>query len=164
MEGLKFIIAPHDVSKSHIDELQHRLFPGAVLFSEIDRSLGTENKVLIIDSIGKLSRLYQYAQLSYIGGGFGVGIHNILEAATFGSPVLFGPNYSKFQEAVDLVQLGGAFAVKNADELIHKTDQLIHDMDYHEETAVICKNYVEQHRGATEMITDQLLKDLDPIK
>ena len=162
MDGIKFIIAPHDVGKSHIDELQHKLFPGALLFSEIDKHPGTDSKVLIIDSIGQLSRLYQYAHISYIGGGFGVGIHNILEAATFGSPVLFGPNYGKFQEAVDLVQLGGAFVIKNANALIRKTDELFHDQEFHEETADICRNYVEHHRGATEMITAQLRKDLDP--
>lgn len=112
LEGWKLIIAPHEVSKSHISELQN-LFE---FEAELESTLGESNRdlqVLIVDSIGKLASIYQYGDVSYIGGGFGAGIHNILEAAVFGCPVIFGPKYKKFTEAVEMVKANYAVSILN---------------------------------------------------
>lgn len=156
----KFIIAPHEIGQSHIQEIEI-LFPEAIKFSvwsaqfsETHTHLDSywdsnpKSQILIIDNIGMLSFLYQYAKVAYIGGGFGVGIHNTLEAAAFGLPVIFGPKYNKFQEAKDLIAIGAAKSISNSDELISafenfKTNDL---------ASAAAKNYVEQKKGATEMI------------
>ena len=104
-EDYCFIIAPHDISASHIAQIQVQ-FPKAVLYSQLTE--GSHSNVIIINTIGILSQLYQYARFVYIGGGFGVNIHNIQEPVTFGCPVVFGPKYTDFMEAVDLRSLGAA--------------------------------------------------------
>ena len=98
---IKLIIAPHVVGENHINEIQ-QLFPEAILYSELANN-DKKSNILIINCIGILSNLYQYCDIAYIGGGFGVGIHNTLEAATFGKPICFGTNYHKFQEAIDSI-------------------------------------------------------------
>ena len=100
--------------------------------------------------------LYQYSTITYIGGGFSDGIHNILEAATFSNPIIFGPNYQKFQEAKDLLKQGGAFNVTNNTELIIITKKLLEDKDYYTKTSQICADYVNQNKGATKIIIDSL--------
>ena len=110
----RWIIAPHELSEAHIQGLR-KSFPGSVLFTELDQLVPSGIRVVIVDTIGQLSYLYRYGTLAYIGGGFGKGIHNILEAATYGLPVIFGPNHQKFSEAMELVQLGGAFPVSSKD-------------------------------------------------
>eukprot|EP01136_Pigoraptor_vietnamica_P017440 Opistho-1_new@62599 len=107
-------------------------------------------QVLIIDNIGLLSSLYQYAKIAYIGGGFGAGIHNTLEAAAFGLPVIFGPKFSKFQEAKDLIAIGAAKSITSADELMDAFDAFKHN----ENAATAAKNYVTTKKGATKMIID----------
>ena len=99
-----------------------------------------------------LSQLYQYARFVYIGGGFGVNIHNIQEPVTFGCPVVFGPKYESFKEAVDLVQLQGAFSVKNATELEAVFTRLVTDNEFYEKASTTCRNYLESQVGATEII------------
>jgi 3-deoxy-D-manno-octulosonic-acid transferase len=111
---------------------------------------------MIIDGMGFLSSLYQYCDVAYIGGGFGKAIHNILEAVTFGKPVIFGPAHEKFKEAVDLIRLGGAFAVRNEQELIFIFDKLNSDQIFYDEASAICKAYVEENCGATGLIMDML--------
>ena len=111
--SLKLIIAPHEINKEHISQLIRSISRRSVVFrtSRPSRSLTvtTQNSnILIIDNIGMLSRLYKYAYITYVGGGFGKGIHNTLEAAVYGKPVLFGPAYQKFNEAIELVANGGA--------------------------------------------------------
>ena len=108
------IIAPHDISDAHIAQITAQ-FPESQLYTELNP--GQQSKVLVVNTIGILSQLYQYARFVYIGGGFGVNIHNIQEPVTFGCPVVFGPKYKSFREAVDLVALEGAFPVANAEEL-----------------------------------------------
>ena len=123
---LKLIIAPHEIHASHIHELTNR-FPSAILFSQLinEKSPATAH-CLIIDNIGMLSSLYHYAHISYIGGGFNEsGIHNILEAAVYNKPVIFGPNYSKFNEATDLLKSGGAHSVKDKKELEKVLENLL---------------------------------------
>ena len=147
----KIIIAPHEIHASHIDELV-KLFPEAIKFSEIDVK-PMNSQILIIDNIGMLSSLYQYGRIAYIGGGFGAGIHNTLEAAAFGLPVIFGPNYQKFQEAKDLINIGAAKSIGNAKGLITAFDYFKHT----EESGTIAKSYVAEKKGATDMIIDRIL-------
>jgi 3-deoxy-D-manno-octulosonic-acid transferase len=149
------IIAPHDVSKSHIKQIESALQGKAQLYSKMDDYV--ESRVLIIDKIGILSQLYQYAQIAYIGGGFGSAIHNIQEAVTFGVPVLFGPNYKKFKEAVDLVNLGGAFSINEADELQTQLLKMINDKQFRQQAALVCQNYVDKQIGATDKIMNYLI-------
>ena len=149
----KFIIAPHEIGQTHIEEIEE-LFPKAIKFSVINSQL-SENlpQILIIDNIGMLSSLYQYAKIAYIGGGFGVGIHNTLEAAAFGLPVIFGPKYDKFQEAKDLIEIGAAKSIFTEDELLNAFEYFKEN----EKASVVARNYVEQKKGATEMIVDFLV-------
>ena len=103
-----------------------------------------------------LSQLYQYARFVYIGGGFGVNIHNIQEPVTFGCPVVFGPKYKSFKEAVDLIRLGGAFSIGNQKELSRVFDRLIHDKTHCQEASRICKDYLQSQLGATDAIMRQI--------
>jgi len=152
-ENYSIILAPHDVSPGHIANLQKQ-FANHQLYSQFNPEIKT--KILIINSIGILSQLYQYALFVYIGGGFGVNIHNIQEPVTFGCPVLIGPKHKNFAEAIDLIHLGGAFAVHDQDSLNEKMLRLATDKDYRHKAAVICKQYVSQQIGATESIMQHL--------
>lgn len=154
--GLKFIIAPHEINPSHINQLRKSITVPVAVFSEIKNGIPENCRVLIIDGIGILSHLYQYGSMAYIGGGFGKGIHNILEAATFGLPVFFGPEYRKFAEAQDLVVAGGAFPVNNAEELHQKINLFLKDKDEKSKASAICSSYVKQKKGATDIIIDYL--------
>ena len=141
----KFIIAPHLVDKPHIASLVDRIKKGHVmLFSEADEENVMYSKVLVIDCIGILSHLYRYGKISYIGGGFGSGIHNILEAATFGMPVIFGPKYHKFREAIDLIKAKGAFSISNESEFMNIVLKLSNEPQYLMQTSVIARNFVQQ--------------------
>ena len=156
-DNVKFIIAPHEIHKERIKSIEE-LFTGfkTVKYSEATDRNVTEAKVLIVDGMGFLSGLYQYCHIAYIGGGFGKGIHNILEAATYGKPVIFGPRYEKFREARDLVKLKGAFSVSNAIKLHEITEKLLSDNQYYNVTSEVCRNYVEDKTGATLMIIEGL--------
>jgi len=154
---LKWIIAPHELSRSHLEKLQSR-FPGSVLFTEIEKKMSSETRVVIVDTIGHLSYLYRYGTLAYIGGGFGKGIHNILEAATYGLPVLFGPNYRKFSEALELVERQGAFVVPGAPELLSTVHQQLENPNLLKTTSEIVSNYVSDGLGATSRIVHKLCK------
>lgn len=154
--NVKFIIAPHEVSAANINRLQQLLKKPAVLFSNINESEIDKFDVLIINSIGILSSVYRYGNLAYIGGGFGVGIHNILEAATFGLPIIFGPNYKKFKEAVDLVREGGAFPIQNYGDLLLSIDNLLGSENVLQKASGICKNYVSKNVGSTIVIINKV--------
>ncbi len=148
----RLIIAPHEIHPAHIQSLLLKAGGKAVQFSKTNAAEAANAEILIIDSIGMLSQLYQYGTLAYIGGGFGVGIHNILEAAAFGLPVFFGPNYQKFMEAKDLIGLKGAFAVKSAEELTLLTNDLFSDSKILSDTSSVCKQFVSSGCGATSLI------------
>ena len=151
------IVAPHDISPSHVAQVK-ALFPGCQLYTELDAAIPT--KVLIINTIGILSQLYQYARFVYIGGGFGVNIHNIQEPVTFGCPVVFGPKYKGFKEAVDLVELEGAFSVHNAADLTAVFNRLMNDEDFYRKASETCRNYLNSQIGATESILKGFKKAL----
>ena len=150
-DGVKVIFAPHEVTPANINNLEKMLKKPLVRWSKIENADVSEVKVLIIDSMGLLSSLYRYGDLAYIGGGFGVGIHNILEAATFGLPVIFGPAYQKFKEAVELKKAGGAFPVHNFQEL-ETVLKLLKDDKKRTHSAMICRKYVEKNTGSTKRI------------
>lgn len=149
--NLKLIIAPHEVTQANLFRLEN-IFKQVIRFSKIDERNAGNYQVLLIDSIGMLSSLYRYGDMAYIGGGFGVGIHNILEAATFGLPVVFGPNYQKFREAVDLKKLGGAFPVTDYHGLEKTLLMLLTNPSEREKASELCRKYVEQNTGATHLI------------
>lgn len=144
----KFIIAPHEIHESHIENIEKE-FPVSLRLSAFKSQLTTGNsQILIIDNIGMLSSLYQYGKVAYIGGGFGAGIHNTLEAAAFGLPVIFGPKYDKFQEAKDLIAIGAAKSISSAVELINAFQVLSEN----EKASAAAKQYVEDKKGATDQI------------
>ena len=152
-EDYCMMVAPHDVSERHLEQLTASL-TDYQRYTSIDPS--RDSKVLVIDTIGMLSQLYQYARFVYIGGGFGVNIHNIQEPVTFGCPVVFGPKYTEFKEAVDLVSLGGAFPVHNQQELEETFDKLLHDETFCGKASARCKDYLNTQLGATRKIMDQI--------
>ena len=129
--------------------------------SEYEHEFNTTGKApevrgLIIDSFGKLSTIYRYGKIAYIGGGFGTGIHNINEAAVYGMPIVFGPKYGKFKEAKDLIALGGAFSVSNTAETSEVLTRLTTDESARGKAAEIAKDYIKQNIGATKIIFDHI--------
>ncbi len=154
---VKWIIAPHEVGKEHIERLKQLLKNKAITLSEAESNNPANFQVLIVDSIGKLSSLYQYGQIAYIGGGFGAGIHNILEAATYGMPLIFGPNYGKFREARELIARGAAISLSNANELNQTINYLLNHPLELERLSSIARNYVSENGGATQKILSQII-------
>lgn len=146
----KFIIAPHIINEKTIQGLQQSLLKKTILFS--DKVKDNSAQVLIINTIGILTKIYSYADVAYIGGGFGVGIHNILEPASFGIPLIIGPNYHKFQEAVDLVRLKGCKVVENKEDLIAELTTLYKDENYRLRKGKTTKFYIEKNIGASQII------------
>jgi 3-deoxy-D-manno-octulosonic-acid transferase len=155
----KFIIAPHEVDVENIKDVQTE-FTGSVLYSNCvseQWQLPPDAHVVIIDNIGMLSKLYKYATITYVGGGFGdSGIHNVLEAAVYGKPVIFGPEYEKFEEAKGLVACGGAFSINSAVELEALLNELETDQQKLQASGNAAKEYVYQHRGATSAILNYI--------
>lgn len=148
--NLKIIIAPHEIHKEHL-ELLRTLFPESTFYSQLTTHHSRSN-CLIIDNIGMLSRLYHYATITYIGGGFDKGIHNTLEAAVYGKPVLFGPKYKKFKEAVELIGAGGGFSVGSANELKSELKNLLEDQKKLEDNSKRSFDFVQLNKGATQTI------------
>lgn len=151
----KIIIVPHEIDTAKVNKLKSR-FSNAELWSEIETKSLSESQVLIIDSIGVLSKIYRYGKIAVIGGGFGAGIHNILEAAVYGCPLLFGPNYQRFQEAVDLIGLNAAFSVHNYNEFEAKVQELLNKPDFYQRASDAAEKYVKENSGATERIVAYL--------
>ncbi len=159
---IKFIIAPHEIGVERIEKLAERLAEKslagkAIKYSDIDNTSNLdEYQVLILDTMGMLSSIYKYAQWGYIGGGFGKGIHNTLEAATFGLPIAFGTNYLKFKEACDLIALGAAVSVSSEEDLDNWFSSLQND-ELRKSTSQKSLEYTSRKRGATVLITKSIL-------
>ena len=157
-DNVKFIIAPHNIKAEQIQNLQRSITKKTILFSEYNewtsRDLSLrEYNVFIIDTIGILTKIYSYADIAYVGGGFGnPGVHNILEPATFGIPIVIGSNYSHFAEATALVGLEGCISVKNQSELNEAFDLLLQNEDERYEKGHICSTFVQMNKGATNNI------------
>ncbi|MBN2175247.1 MAG: 3-deoxy-D-manno-octulosonic acid transferase [Bacteroidales bacterium] len=156
-DNYKFIIAPHDIGEERISFIQKNFSAfNPLRLSEANDVSIQKTDVLIIDGMGFLSSIYQYSHIAFIGGGFGKGIHNILEAVTFGKPVIFGPKYQKFDEARTLLKAGGAFTVKNKDELNKIFQLLSMNEDFYSQCSDTCRKYIVENTGATKMIIEKL--------
>jgi 3-deoxy-D-manno-octulosonic-acid transferase len=159
---LKWIIAPHELHDAQIDQLIETASSRqlkAVRFSGLEGVNPAEYDVLVIDNIGMLSSLYRYGTIAYIGGGFGKGIHNTLEAAAYHIPVFFGPVYKKFQEAVDLAALSGAFPINNYEEFAQQLDNLLDNPDKAAQAGQIAGDFVRSGQGATEKVLQPAMKE-----
>ena len=153
---IKWIIAPHEVTESNIKRIEELLKAPHIRLSRADEGNMRRYQILVVDSVGLLSSLYRYGTLAYIGGGFGVGIHNVLEAATFGLPVIFGPNYKKFQEAVDLINRGGAFSIQNYGELENILLKMFENSEQRLASGSVSRKYVNKNRGSTEQVIQKV--------
>ena len=154
---VKFIIAPHNILASTIETLQSSLKKKSVLYSEMENKNLADYEVFIIDTIGILTKIYSYADIAYVGGGFGnPGVHNILEPATFGVPVVIGSNYSHFAEATALVHQEGCISIATQEQLSNAFDLLIQNEDERFEKGHVCSTFVQMNKGATEKILRKL--------
>lgn len=150
--ALKFILAPHEISDRFLSEIEESLNMKTVRYSQASENTD-EYSVLIIDNMGMLSKLYRYGEFAYIGGAFGKGLHNILEAACYGVPIFFGDkNYQKFQEANDLILRGGAFAVGGYTDLKKSFELLNNKPESFLLACEVTRSYVNENRGATSKI------------
>lgn len=152
---IKFIVAPHEMEQTRMAKIEQTATGGAVRYTKIEGDIA-DKQILILDTIGMLSSVYGYADFSYIGGGFGVGIHNTLEAATFGLPIAFGPNYQKFKEARDMIALGGATSVSNYEELSAWFAPLRDDEQHLKRVSQISKDYTTKNQGATDIFFEKV--------
>lgn len=152
-EGIKWVFAPHDPAPAAVARLLAALpadrSEAVVRYSDADTATAAKAFVLVIDNVGLLNTLYRYGHIAYIGGGLGKGIHNTLEPAAFGLPVIFGPRYTRFEEARQFVARGGAFVVQNADELTTVLQQL-QDNSFYQKASQAVLEYLEESRGATD--------------
>lgn len=153
---MKLIIAPHEIHREHLLSIESMLKRPSVRLSEAHENDLSTKDCLIIDSFGLLSSIYRYGQIAYIGGGFGAGIHNTLEAAVYGIPVLFGPKYHKFKEAKDLIAVGGGFTVDGAASFGTKMDELLTDPEALTAAGRAAGEFVSNNAGATGMILKKL--------
>lgn len=155
--GVRFIIAPHHIDKARIEECK-RLYKRSILFSQLPTQQSIEGvNTIIIDNIGMLSRLYKYGTVCYVGGAFGEdGVHNVLEAAVYGKPVVFGPEYEKYIEAAELVEAGGGISIENAVELEKELQALLTNKEEYTKAADAARNYVYSKKGATSTIINYI--------
>ena len=154
---LKFIFAPHNIQPDQILELKNSITKKCVLFSENSSASLAEFDVFIIDVVGILTKIYSYADIAYVGGGFGnPGVHNILEPATFGVPIIIGPNFSHFAEATALVNMGGCVSISDKESLFDILEILINNEDIRNEKGHICSTFVEMNKGATAIVMNYI--------
>ena len=157
-KDIKFIIAPHNIKSEQIQELKNSIIQKTILFSEKENKNLSEFQVFIIDTIGILTKIYSYADIAYVGGGFGNhGVHNILEPATFGVPIVIGPNFSHFAEATALVHQEGCISISNQNELNETFNLLINNEDERHEKGHICSTFVQMNKGATDIILKHIV-------
>lgn len=150
---VKLIVAPHEIDDSHVAQIKRLFGKTAVCYTEVTPETDfSDIKVLIVNTMGMLSSLYRYSHIAYIGGGFGKGIHNILEAVVYGTPVCFGPNHSKFQEAKDIIALGGGAIVLSAEGFSHIVNNWLSDNALWQRQSDICRQYTQANIGSAEKI------------
>lgn len=150
---MKLIIAPHEIHEEHLQQIIGKLNRPYVRFTQANEENVASADCLIIDCFGLLSSIYRYGKVAYIGGGFGVGIHNILEASVYGIPVLFGPNYQRFKEAVDMVKRGGAYSIDSAERFAElMNDFYSADSKLYDKTARVASDYSKENIGATDKV------------
>lgn len=155
-EGIKFIIAPHNINEKSISDLKAMVSKRVVLYSEKEDKNLSEYEVLIIDTIGLLTKIYRYADIAYVGGGLKTGLHNVLEPATFGVPVVIGNKYDKFKEAKELVELQACFSIQNQKEMDEIFDKLLTDEIFRVTAGKSAGSYIQKNQGATEIIMNYI--------
>lgn len=156
-DSVKFIIAPHNIKSDQLVQLKSSIHKKTILFSEKEHVDVSNFGVFIIDTVGILTKIYSYADIAYVGGGFGnPGVHNILEPATFGIPVVIGPNYDHFSEATALVNLGGCMSIQNQTQLNEAFDLLLQNEDERLEKGHICSTFVQMNKGATQTVMSHI--------
>jgi len=152
--NIRVILAPHEVTPVNIERIKNLFGDNAILYSELKENNFADKQVLVIDNYGMLTSLYQYGTVAIVGGGFGVGIHNVLEPACFGMPVIFGPNYERFKEAVELVEQSCAFPVNNIEEFNIIINRLTYDTKTVDVISQQAAAYVKHNVGATAKIIE----------
>lgn len=150
--NLRLVIAPHVVNDAHIQEIEQKLTTPALRYSQATLENVDDYRVLIIDGYGLLSSIYRYATVAYVGGGFGVGIHNVPEAAVYGIPVIIGPNHQRFAEAVALIANGGCKSIKNAEDFSVIMDDFLENPAHIAQAGSAAGDYIHQNAGATPLI------------
>ncbi len=156
-ESYCVIVAPHNLSENTFTSIEALCPLSTERYSAFNQHGADKTRVLIIDNMGMLSSIYQYGEFAYIGGGFGANVHNVLEAATWGLPTVFGPNNQKFHEIQELKKMNAAFEISNQKELQEILNQLISDNSFRKEASVKAKDYVASHKGATELVLSKVL-------
>lgn len=151
----KLVVAPHEISRTQEVKQTFSAYKTALYSSKEENDLA-DAQVFIVDTIGILNRLYQYSTVSYIGGAFKTGLHNILEAAVYGKPIFFGPHYDHFNEAVNLVALKGAFSIHSSEEMREIMTKFEQNPEYYDQTCDICQKYVAQNSGAVDIIYERM--------
>lgn len=159
---MKYVIAPHNIKKEHSTRLKESISKTSLLYSEIEGQNLSDVQVLIIDTIGILTKIYSYATIAYVGGGFATGLHNTLEPAVFGIPVVIGPNYKGFKEAEDLVTLGGIRSIGNQESLTNTINELYHSADHSAMLGKINADYISKSKGASAKIMKDITNLLKP--
>ncbi len=160
---IKFVIAPHTIKNKHVEEIIEAIKKPVARFSELENIAIEDYEVLIIDTIGILTKIYSYADLAYVGGGFVTGLHNTLEPAVFGIPVIIGPNFNGFAEAEELVQLGGVNSIKDLSQFNSLVNTYSENNEYRLKIGQINAKYIQEKAGATKRIVNEL-KSVFPIK
>ncbi len=155
-QPIKFVIAPHTIKDNHIKEIIAAIDKKVIRYTEMENATLAEYDVIVIDTIGILTKVYSYADIAYVGGGFATGLHNTLEPAVFGIPVIIGPQYDGFAEAEELVQLGGVISIKNDNEFQEHADKCFEDNNYRSKTGRTNTGYIKEKAGATERIVSEL--------
>lgn len=160
--NIKLILAPHNIQEEHLRSIEDRFEKRIIRYSNWinNRPFRSDFAVLLIDQIGLLSRLYKYADLAFIGGGFGRGLHNLIEPAAFGIPMIFGPNFKKFPEAMELQKYGGGFAISSYDEFAEITLKFLNDKFFLSNAGGASRRYVDNFKGATDLITSWLMENV----
>ncbi len=156
LHGIKFVIAPHNIHRDHVQHLVKTLRRKTLMYSERQGKDLSDYEVLILDTVGMLSQVYSYADIAYVGGGFGTGLHNTLEPAVYGIPVLIGPKYKGFKEAEDLVDLGGILITENEAAFAQAMEVLVRDTGLRMKTGEINGTYVAKNIGASIRIVDHI--------
>lgn len=155
-QGTKYILAPHKIQQEQLVKLQGQLSKKSALLSQVSMEDAIDYEVLLVDSIGQLTKIYSYADLAYVGGGFATGLHNTLEPAVFGIPVVIGPKYHGFKEAEELVALGGALSVASVAEGTAILERLENDPEFRAQCGNINRTYTQENKGASIQIVDYL--------
>ncbi len=160
VSDVKMIIAPHEIHESHLADIENNLNRSSIRYSQLEGRNPADYDCIIIDSFGLLSSIYRYGEVAYVGGGFGAGIHNVLEAAVYGVPVAFGPNYQKFREAIQLVDCGGGFPIKDSEDFLRLMQNFRSNPEKLYEAGHKAGEYVHQNTKAVDKVMAELQKHL----